>query len=66
MKHCPFFRFATADPPVDVIAGNAVSATTIGIATGSYSQQKLQEAGVAIALPTSLSDLQTIEKTLST
>ena len=56
--------YVIGDTPVDITAGNAAGAKTIGVATGSYNQEKLQEAGATITLP-SLEDLQAVEKALS-
>lgn len=56
--------YVIGDTPVDITAGNAAGAKTIGVATGSYSQEKLQEVGATITLP-SLDDLQAIEKALN-
>lgn len=56
--------YVIGDTPVDITAGNASGAKTIGVATGSYSREKLQEAGATITLP-SLDNLQAIETALS-
>lgn len=55
--------YAIGDTPVDITAGNAAGARTIGVATGSYSQEKLQEAGAAIVLP-NFEDFQALEDAL--
>jgi phosphoglycolate phosphatase-like HAD superfamily hydrolase len=43
--------YVIGDTPVDITAGNAAGAKTVGVATGSYSQKDLQEAGATITLP---------------
>lgn len=55
--------YVVGDTPTDITAGNAAGAKTIGVATGSYSQEKLQEAGATITLP-SLEDIQAVEDAL--
>ena len=56
--------YVVGDTPVDITAGNAAGAKTIGVATGSHSQEKLQEAGATTTLP-SLDDFEALEKALN-
>jgi len=56
--------YVIGDTPADITAGYAAGAKTIGVATGSYSQEALQKAGATITLP-DLADRQLLEKALS-
>ncbi len=56
--------YVIGDTPVDITAGNAAGAKTIGVATGSHSQEKLQTAGATTTLP-NLDDSQAVEKALN-
>jgi len=57
--------YLIGDTPVDMNAGNAAGVNTVGVATGSYSQEVLREAGATTTLP-DLSDIQLLENALST
>lgn len=56
--------YVVGDTPVDIEAGNAVGAKTIGVATGSYSKEVLQEAGATTVL-TNLEDFQVLSEALN-
>ena len=43
---------SVGDTPRDVVAGHGAGIKVVGVATGSYSVEKLQEAGADWALPT--------------
>lgn len=56
--------YVIGDTPVDITAGNAAGAKTIGVATGSNSQEILQNAGATTTLP-DLADWKALEKSVS-
>ncbi len=56
--------YVIGDTPVDITAGNAAGAKTIGVATGSYSQDTLREAGATTILA-DLANWQALEEALS-
>ena len=49
-------KFLIGDTPFDIRAAHAIGAQSIGVATGTYSEQQLREAGATHVLP-NLSDL---------
>ena len=56
--------YVVGDTPVDVTAGNAAGAKTIGVATGSYSAEVLHEAGATTVL-TNLEDFNALNEALN-
>lgn len=56
--------YVVGDTPVDIEAGNAAGTTTIGVATGSYSAEILDEAGATTTL-TSLNDFRALSEALN-
>lgn len=56
--------YVIGDTPVDITAGNAAGVKTIGVATGSYSVEVLQNAGATTVLP-DLTDVQALNSALS-
>lgn len=55
--------YVIGDTPVDIYAGTMAGVKTIGVATGSYSKEILQEAGADTVL-TSLVDFQALSDAL--
>lgn len=46
----PGYTFVIGDTPLDIEAGNRAGFKTVGVATGSYSVEKLLEAGATFAV----------------
>jgi phosphoglycolate phosphatase len=57
--------YLIGDTPVDIHAGKAAGVKTIGVATGSYSREVLQEAGATTVLA-SLEDFNALSEALNT
>lgn len=56
--------YVIGDTPNDIVAGDAAGVKTVGVATGSYSQEALQAAGATATLA-DLTDFQAIRNTLN-